>query len=523
LKVGELEFEDVLELGLHMLKSSINTPPAVPARVVAAGLRAIAFESEREEQLSAWVRTCVPNGPNGARFHFDFGEGRELRLRAFAVGVEGRSLRPEEVPGEPGDAFTLSMVEALRRDDVKAVLECRLRLSGVQRHRDLSVRTLLDLGIDIAPKLTGELSDDALAVELKAWKCALATGGDSCRSGLNHAIANGADAQFSAELKERCEFVTPQGPLREQLRLQAARRTIEELERIAFMQAHGVSPLLSRRRGSEGERWDAAFALVQYEEGERQSLIRVGEPTSGRVFFSMMQRAAPAERRRLLKSRRQPKELCELLECIQREPRGVLQWFVNRWDRPMPWLELGAALHDRQIRVRNQESGPLHVPETVDKMPFVDFAKAETVVELLGFPECVLDMVVLALLDAGYDARAAVLIAKYPQDSMRRNWERMVIRALLGPGEEALTQLCRRINDRREVGSIVSLSAKALTEAGRGGVAAVFESEFQSSRSSQRPDVDEGDEAEGRRLAAKLRRCTAHLERPPGGSVHAPA
>jgi hypothetical protein len=161
--------------------------------------------------------------------------------------------------------------------------------------------------------------------------------------------------------------------------------------------------------------------------------------------------------------------------------------------------------------------------ETVDQMPIVDLAKAETVVELLGFPECVLDMVVLALLDVGCDARAAVLIAKYPQDSRRRNWERMVIRALLGPGEEALTQLCRRISDRREIGSIVSLSAKALTEAGRGGVAAVLESEFRSSRSSQRPDVDEAAETEGRRLAAKLQRCSAHLEPPPGRSVRAPA
>jgi hypothetical protein len=158
LKIGELEFEDVLELGWHMLKSSFITGPAVPARVVAAGLRAIAFESGREEQLSAWIRTSVAKGPNGARFHFDFGEGRELRLVAFAVEVEGRSLRPEEVPGEPGDAFTLSMVEALRRDDVKAVLECRSRLSGVQRFRGLSVRTLVDLGIDIAPKLTGRLA-----------------------------------------------------------------------------------------------------------------------------------------------------------------------------------------------------------------------------------------------------------------------------------------------------------------------------------------------------------------------------
>jgi hypothetical protein len=387
------------------------------------------------------------------------------------------------VPGEPGDAFTLSMVEALRRDDVNAVSECRSQLRGAEQVRGLSVRTLFDLGIDIAAKLTGKLSDEALAVELNAWKCALARAGRSEWSELNHAVANGADAQFWAELKERYEFVATQGPMRGQLRLQAARQASEELERIAFMQAHGVSPLLSRRRGSEGEKWDAAFALVLYEEGMPQSLIRVGEPTSSRAFFALVESAAPAERRRLLESRRQAEGLCELIECIRREPQGVLQWLVKNSNRSLPWPELGAVLHGRVIPVRNRESRSLSIPRTVDQVPIVDVAKAETVVELLGFPECVMDMVALALLEVGCDARAAVLIAKYPQDSMRRDWEKMASRALLGPGEEALTQLCRRVDHRREIRSIVRLSAKALTEAGRGGVAAVFESEFRFSRS----------------------------------------
>jgi hypothetical protein len=422
------------------------------------------------------------------------------------------------VPGEPGDAFTLSMVEALRRDDVKAVSECRPRVRGFERPRDLSARTLFDLGIDIAPKLTGALSDEALAVELKAWKCALARGGDSCHSGLNYAIANGADAQFLAELKERYEFVTTQGPLLGQFRLQAARRATEELERIAFMEARGVSPLLSRQHGSEGERWDAAFALVQYEESERQSLIRVGEPTSTRAFFALVESAAPAERRRLLKSRRQAEGLCELIECIRREPQGVLQWLVKNSGRGLPWAELGAALHGRAIPVMSQGAGPLSKPKTVDKVSIVDLAKAETVVELLGFPECILDMVVLALLDVGCDTRAAVLIAKYPQDSKRRIWDVMAVRALLGAAKEALTQFCKPLNDPCHVGSIVRLSVRALTEAGRGGVAAVFESEFRFSRSPQQPGIDEAAMTEGRFLAAKLRRCTVHRERPPGRS-----
>jgi hypothetical protein len=506
LKVDELEFEDVLELGLHMLKSSMITGPAVPARVVAAGLRAIAFESGREKQLSEWICTLVPKASGsqllvGAKSHSDFGEGSELRLRAFAAEMEGRSLRPEEVPGMPGDAFTLSMVEALRRDDIKAGWEGGSRFGDVWY---LSARTLLDLGIDIAPRLTGKLSVDALAVELNARKCALARAGGSCSSALNYALANAADGQLVAELIERHEFVFRGSGL------QVARDGMGEFERIAFMQAHGVSPLLSRSHGKERERWDAAFALVQYEEGERQSLIRVGEPTSGRAFFVLVRSAAPAERRRLLRSRRQAEGLCELIECIEREPEGVLQWLVKNSDRGLPWPELGVALHGREISGVNLEAGPLSIPETVDKMPIVDLAKAETVVELLGFPECVLDMVVLALLDAGCAARAAVLIAKYPRDS-RRNWEKMAVPALLGPGEEALTQFCRRLTCLWEVGSIVSLSAKELTEAGRGGVAVVLESEWRSSRSPQQPGAGEATGTEGCCLAAKLRRCAPHL------------
>jgi hypothetical protein len=53
-----------------------------------------------------------------ANLPFGFGSASALRLRAFAAEVERCSLRPEEVPGEPEDAFTHSTVEALRRDDV---------------------------------------------------------------------------------------------------------------------------------------------------------------------------------------------------------------------------------------------------------------------------------------------------------------------------------------------------------------------------------------------------------------------
>jgi hypothetical protein len=62
-------------------------------------------------------------------------------------------------------------------------------------------------------------------------------------------------------------------------------------------------------------------------------------------------------------------------------------------------------------------------------------AKAERVVGLLGFPECLLDMVVLALLDTGCETRAAVLIAKGPCCSSR-SWAKMAVWALLGQGKK---------------------------------------------------------------------------------------
>jgi hypothetical protein len=106
LKVNELDFEDVLELGWHMLESGRCTGQAVPARVVAAGLRAIAVESGREGRLREWTSTRPKARGNelllGARLHSDLGEGSEWRWQAFVAGVEGRSLRGEEVPGEPG-------------------------------------------------------------------------------------------------------------------------------------------------------------------------------------------------------------------------------------------------------------------------------------------------------------------------------------------------------------------------------------------------------------------------------------
>jgi hypothetical protein len=478
LKLGELEFEDALELGLHLLERCLIAP-AVPARVVAAGLRAIAVASGHEERLRERVNPRVPKA-NGGRglVRMSFSEESTLRLQAFVAEVEGRSLRPEEVPDQAGHSMTIAVVEALRRDDVEAASKCASQPRDLEGYRGFSVRTLVDLGINIAPKLTGNLSYGVLAVEFNARKCALARRGDSSGNAINHALANGADEQFLTQLMERYEFT---------LRGRAGVRATEELKGIAFMRAHGVFPLVSRHPGWEAEAWDAGLALVLYEEGTREPLIRVGEPTSGRAFFALVRSAAPAARRRLLRSRKQAEGVCELIECIQREPQSVLQWLVKNSVRGLPWPELGAALHRREIGGRTKEGRV----EIVDQMPFVDVAKAETVVELLGFPECVLDMVVLALLDVGCDARAAVLIAKYHRDS-KRNWVKMAVRALLGPGEEALAQLCGRLNDGVGVGWVAKERANVLTQMGRDG-AAVLEFEFQfllasrNSRTSTRP------------------------------------
>jgi hypothetical protein len=63
-------------------------------------------------------------------------------LQAVVPDVEGCSLKSEEVPGEPEDVFTPSMVEALRRDDAAAMPVCSSRLTGFQWSRDLSARNV---------------------------------------------------------------------------------------------------------------------------------------------------------------------------------------------------------------------------------------------------------------------------------------------------------------------------------------------------------------------------------------------
>jgi hypothetical protein len=59
------------------------------------------------------------------------------------------------------------------------------------------------------------------------------------------------------------------------------------------MRAYGLSPLLTHFEGNEQHSWDAALALALYEEGERQRLIRVGEPTNGAAFFALVQDSVP--------------------------------------------------------------------------------------------------------------------------------------------------------------------------------------------------------------------------------------
>jgi hypothetical protein len=139
-------------------------------------------------------------------------------------------------------------------------------------------------------------------------------------------------------------------------------------------------------------------------------------------------------------------------------------------------------------------------------VPITDVGKAEGVVELLEFPECVLDMVVVALLDAGCDARAAALIAKYPQKS-RRKWVKMAAAALLGPGEEALTLLSGRLHVKVDLMMIVWRCAKVLTRAGRGSVAEFLKYEFPLGRMQQELIFDKPRAVASRPSFAAAFRC----------------
>jgi hypothetical protein len=435
--VEECEFEDVLELGLHTIEGCVGD--AVPARVVASWLRAIAQASGHDPRLVEFAHS-IPGLGCPRSVEAGWWDGRSL---ALVAELEGRSLRAEEVPGGAGDEFMISVVEALRRDDPTALGD-----------RELSARTLFDLGIDIASKLTGQLRLGALAVELRARRCTMALGNQVWGGPLYHVLANGPE-ELVAELVERHEFAVQclggDDPAKERVRWGG-----DDLRgRLEFKATHGVPRLLSSCRGSEDRSWDAALALALYEEGEHQTLMRVGEPTNGCAFLAGVQRAAPAERRRLLKSTRQPEGLIELIQRVREAPHDILQWLLDNSDRALPWRELGSVLPDQEF---------------VEQSPVADLAKAESVLALLDYPECVLDMVVIEAIRAGCDACAAGLVAKCPPFRCK-DWTSHGVAALLGAGEDALTAILRRFGGGWEMltVSIVTCARQAASDRAGGG------------------------------------------------------
>jgi hypothetical protein len=115
-------------------------------------------------------------------------------------------------------------------------------------------------------------------------------------------------------------------------------------------------------------------------------------------------------------------------------------------------------------------------------------------------------MVVRALCRAGCATRAADLIAKFPSTRCV-DWTKVAVGALLSGCEEALIEVGRRVDAEYKISRIIRSTALALVREGRAGVAASFKIAA-SRRSSKRAVGDaDGDEGEGVRLAAMLRRC----------------
>jgi hypothetical protein len=148
-----LEFNDMLELSFRMLRSS-----CVPVRVVAAGMLTMAKASGREGDFvdSPLLRSL-------ARGNTD-----SLMLGALRAELEGRKLRPDEVPGRVGDEGSIALFDVLWRDDVEGVLLC-----VSSRRRGLDPRTVLESRFDFVPLLSSGLNWRVLAVELNARGCAL--------------------------------------------------------------------------------------------------------------------------------------------------------------------------------------------------------------------------------------------------------------------------------------------------------------------------------------------------------------
>jgi hypothetical protein len=454
LKLTELEFNDMLELAFRMLRCS-----CVPVRVVAAGVLATAKASELEATLddSALQQNLA------GRTHGSYVD-RSLAVKAFLAELEGRKLRPEEVPGRCDDERTIAVIDALRRDDLASVLSWRH--SGSPK---LDPRTLIALGFDIVPLLTSGLSCWVMAVELNARDCAL----QEAKWALRHATVRGAAL--------------------EPLLLEAVGGPDEFRE---FQVTHGTSLAMTAVWRDETSAWDAELALALYEEGLEQSMARVGEPTHAGSWWRFAMMAPPAKRRKLLNSTKRPRELLELFEVAWANPTQVMKWLVDDSDRLQAWNELGSAL--------DASSGISATQSFVG----VDLATAAKVFEHLNFPRPFVEEVLKAFVDGGLDDLAAEVEAKLPPGCLERwfcDWPRLGARALVGGAFKFVTALLRPRGIRViRVRHIVHETEARLRELGRHAAAAAFAAAFSSGYSD---DASE-DTVESRRLAVKLRECS---------------
>jgi hypothetical protein len=394
-----------------------------------------------------------------------------LAVKAFLAELEGRKLRPDEVPGEVDDELTIATIDALRRDDPSGLDD--------DDAGELDPRTLIELGFDIVPLLTSGLDWCVMAAELNARDCAL----HEAELALQHASVRGSAL--------------------EPLLLEALGGPDEFRE---FQVAHGISLAMTGYQCGEARAWDAELALALYEEGLDQSLARVGEPTHAGSWWRVAVDAPPAKRRKLLKSTNQPRELLELFEVTWADSTQMLRWLVEGSDRLQAWSELGSALDASR-------------PSFCATQSFVgvDLAKAAMVFEQLDFPRPFVEEVLTALVDGSLDDLAVEMEAKLPPGCFGRrfcDWPKLGARALVGGAFKFVTALLRP-RDTRVVTDqdIADETRTLLRELGQGAAAAAFRREFnprRRDRGSEEAFEDDGSAASigGRRLAVKLRECS---------------
>jgi hypothetical protein len=467
MKLTEVEFNDMLELAFRMLRYSF-----VPVRVVAAGVLVMATASRRDCGLieSPLLRNLAQQaqGPQA---------GRSLAVKAFLAELEGRKLRPEEVPGRVDDERTIAIIDALRRDDPSGLGHIWGRLDP---------RTLVELGFDIVPLLTTGLDWLAFAVELNARDCALPV----AEAALRHASVRGSAL--------------------EPLLLKAVGGPDGFRE---FQVAHGTSLAMTESRHGEARGWDAELALALYEDGFEQSLARVCEPTHAESWWRFALDAPPAKRRKLLKSTKQRRELLEVFEVAWADPTGVMRWLVEGSDRLQAWSELGSALNASNRLCWSQA------------FLGVDLVKAARVFEQLDYPTSLVAGVLEALVDDGLDDLAVEVEAKLPPGCFRClccDWSKLGARALVEGALKLVTALLRPRGYRRVTDQTIVVATGAhLRELGRNAAAAAFGLEFglmlADDGNGRWPQEDANEEAfedgeseetiEGRLFAMKLREC----------------